>query len=317
MFVPTEIARLFFECVDKGAIVNFRRFLNRHKGIKKWLIAADFSLGKERPLGCFAFTIIPYDAWPWELERETLANLGKDIKEAKSIPHSAIAWLRDSRRFHFAITVKHDRAIFTGAAGSALQEAREHVNMNLAKARANPDKVGAETISRVEQLARLAQRKSFNVGLLTNIWLLSLFFAAITTLIGRERQSEIVGWFPDRDNMTNWCDGIWHDYAYWNLLALADASQVDLRTTQITVSIPDRSTGKEVMWFDYLLRAADWFAGAVAEWNRKTDLDPDKHPKYREMWEQVIADADNAVVLNLDIGKNGAQFGRIGVSRVE
>lgn len=149
------------------------------------------------------------------------------------------------------------------------------------------------------------------------MWLLALFFAAITTLIGRERRSEIIGWFPDRDNMTNWSDGIWHDYAFWNTRALADSFEVDLRATQIGVGLPDRRGGQEIMWFDYLLRAADWFAGAVTEWDRKTALDPKKHPKYREMWEQVIAGADNVVVLHLDIGSNGAQFRRIDARRIE
>jgi hypothetical protein len=301
--------------VDKSAIYNFERFLNRHRDVRKWLVAADFSLGSERPHGCFAFTVVPYDAWPWELERDAVANLARDLKKSKSVPESAVTWLRDNRRFHFAITVRPNRAVFVGGVGTPVQQAREHVNATLAQIEAQPDQVEPATVRRIRELARLAQRNSFNVKLLTDMWLLAVFFAAITTLIGRERQSEIISWFPDRDNMTNWCDGVWHDYAFWNTRAFADAFQIDLRRTQIGMGLPDRRTGKEVMWFDYLVRAADWFAGAVAEWDRKTNLDPKKHPKYREMWEQVIADADNVIVLHLDIDNAGAQFRRIGVQR--
>ncbi len=111
--------------------------------------------------------------------------------------------------------------------------------------------------------------------------------------------------------MTNWCDRVWYDFGFWNSSAFAEAFNIDLQATQITIGVPDHSTGKEVMWFDYLLRGADWFAGAVAEWDRKNDLDSAKHPKYREMWEQVILGADNVVVLHLDINKDGAQFRRI------
>ena len=316
IFVPTHIAKIFFECLDKSAMDNFRRFLDRHGSIKKWLVAADFSLGKDRPLGCFAFTIVPYDAWPWEIERDAVANLGRDLKESKFVPQSAIGWLRDDRRFHFAITVGPDRAIFTGRTGSTLRQAREHVNATLAQVEANLDKVEPATAKRVRKLAEISRRNSFNVKLLTDVWLLAVFFAAITTLIGRERPSQIIGWFPDRDNMTTWSDGVWHDYAFWNTRAFADAFDVDLRATRITVGLPSQTTGQEIMWFDYLLRAADWFAGAAAEWDRKTNLDPRKHPKYREMWEQVIAGADNVIVLHLDIGSNGAQFRRIDAQRV-
>lgn len=84
--MPAEIAKIFFECVDKSAIVNFRHFLARHQRVKKWLVAADFSLEKSRPLGCFAFTVVPYDTWPWELERDVVAALAKDLKDSKSVP---------------------------------------------------------------------------------------------------------------------------------------------------------------------------------------------------------------------------------------
>jgi hypothetical protein len=168
-----------------------------------------------------------------------------------------------------------------------------------------------------EKRGSISQSKGFNVRLLGDIWLLSVMFASITVLIDRERKSEVIGWFPDRDDMTNWCDGIWHYYAFWNSRRFADDFDVDMRSTQLIVALPDREGGGEIMWFDYLLRAADWFAGAVAEWDRKTGFDSAKHPKYREMWEQVIAGARNVVVLHLDIGSDGAQFRRIEAQRIE
>jgi hypothetical protein len=313
--LPTEIAKIFFECVDKSAIVNFRGFLARHQRVKKWLVAADFSLEKSRPLGCFAFTVVPYDAWPWELERDVVAALAKDLKDSKSVPGNAVAWLRDNRRFHFAVTVRPTRSVFVGGTGSKLAQAREFVAKTMAQAEANPDKVEGATMKRLQQLKRLSEANGFNVRLLSDLWLLALLFAAITVLIGRERPSEIIGWIPDRDDMTNWCGGIWHDFAFWDTRAFADFFDVDLRATQITIGLPDRSTGQEIMRFDYLLRAADWFAGAVAEWDRKNALDPAKHPKYAEMWEQVIAGADNVIVLHLDINGD-AQFRRIDAQRV-
>jgi hypothetical protein len=153
--LPTEIAKIFFECVDKSAIVNFRGFLARHQRVKKWLVAADFSLEKSRPLGCFAFTVVPYDAWPWELERDVVAALAKDLKDSKSVPGNAVAWLRDNRRFHFAVTVRPTRSVFVGGTGSKLAQAREFVAKTMAQAEANPDKVEGATMKRLQQLKRL------------------------------------------------------------------------------------------------------------------------------------------------------------------
>jgi hypothetical protein len=84
IFLPAEIAKI----MDKSAIVNFRRFLARHPRVKKWLVAADFSLGNSRPLGCFAFTVVPYDAWPWDLERDVVAALAKDLRTQSRSPRT-------------------------------------------------------------------------------------------------------------------------------------------------------------------------------------------------------------------------------------
>jgi hypothetical protein len=317
IFDTVQIAKLFFECLDKAAIDKFRTFMARHLGVKKWIIAADFSLGKERPLGCFAFTVVPYDAWPWELERDAIQHLAKDLKESKSVPQSAIGWLRDNRRFHFAVTVKHKRSVFVGGTDGKRAAAREFVAKTLAQVEENRERVDVQTVDRLKLLKTASLSNGFNVQLLSDIWLLAVLLAAIAVLIGREGKSEIIGWFPDRDKMTNWCDGIWHDFAFWNSSGFADAFDVDLRRTQIVIALPHKSTGEEIMWFDHLLRAADWFAGAVAEWDRKTSLNPDRNPKYREMWEEVIAGAENVVVLHLDIDEKGAQFRRIDAQRIE
>jgi hypothetical protein len=66
---PTQIAQILLESFDKSALALFRRYLDQHPQVRKWIIA-DFALhGKNRPLDCFAFTILPYDAWPAEIEK--------------------------------------------------------------------------------------------------------------------------------------------------------------------------------------------------------------------------------------------------------
>ncbi len=139
IFSPTDIAAAFIECVDKSAVVNLRRFLARHARVQQWIVAADFSLGKTRPFGCFAFTIIPYDAWPWEIEHDAIAALTKDLKDSKWVPKDAIPWLRDGRRFHLAVTVRPTRAVFVGGAGSRLVQARDFAAKAVEVAKANPE----------------------------------------------------------------------------------------------------------------------------------------------------------------------------------
>ena len=92
--------------------------------------------------------------------------------------------------------------------GCVLERARQHcpesrqrhIDQILAQA-ANLG-VAKDTLRRFKGLKQDAQANGFNVGLLADIWLLAIWFAILTVLLGRERQCEIVSWFPDRDSMT-------------------------------------------------------------------------------------------------------------------
>lgn len=278
------------------------------------MIPADFSQHNNRPFDCFAFTVIPYDAWPAEIERDVNEALPKDLKKSKDLDDEAIEWLRDPRRFHIAITV-HDRpAVFWNGPGSVpLTIAREYIANTLT----NAVNAGApqETIARIKKLKQEAQAKAFKVGLLANIWLLAVWFAVLTILIGRERRAEIIGWFPDRDDMTNYCDHIWYDFTLWNTQHFAQTFSVDMTGTSCPTGTPDRGGGKERMWFDYMIRAADWITGSVAAWDRKRNLVPGDQRKYVRMLENVLPSADNIVILHLDMTESGMQFRRIVVAR--
>lgn len=253
---------------------------------------------------------MPYDAWPAEIEHDVAQNLPKDLKDAKRLDDKAMEWLRDPRRFHIAITVNPAQSAFTNGPGSVpLTVAREHIAITLDQA----VQVGAseDIIRRFRKLKQDAQANKFNVGLLSDIWLLAIWFAVLTDVLARERHCEVIGWFPDRDNMTNYGDRIWYDYAIGNVQTFAEALAIDLMTTQIKIGVPDRSKVKEVMWFDYMIRAADWFAGAVAAWDRKLNLIPGDQPKYRQMLEDVITPAKNIVIFHLDLTETGMQCRRV------
>jgi hypothetical protein len=94
-----------------------------------------------------------------------------------------------------------------------------------------------------------------------------------------------------------------------------DLADVDMRKTQLVGGGPDRSGSKEVMWFDYMIRPADWFAGAIASWDRKLNALPDTNDKYKLMIETVVADVDNMTLIHGDMDRGGLQFRRIAVSK--
>lgn len=311
MHSQVKVAELFLNTFDGSAAEDFRSYLSGHPQVTKWMIAADFSLhDPERPMDCMAFTFIPYDAEFDELKADVHAALPKDLKKTKALSSEAAAWLREKRRFHVPITLSKLRQVFYNDAQSdSLRVAREHIEFTISALNQSPG-MYAGMLKRFKKLQQAAKANSFNVELLSDIWLLGIWFGVLTLVLARERRCEIIGWFPDRDNMTNWCDGVWQDYALENARSFCDIHQVDLHATKLVAGAPDRSIGKEAMWFDHTIRAADWFAGSIGAWDRSPNLVPSEHPKYRQMLENVVADAENIAIIHCDIAEQ-MQFRRI------
>ena len=289
-------------------------YLSANPGITKWMISADFALhDPRRPVDCMAFTLIPYDALPDDIHKDVKDALPKDLKKSKELTDDGVAWLRNRRRFHVIVGLNKDRTLFyNDQKTDALTVARGHVDLSLsALNRANEP----EMLARFRKLKQATAANAFNVGLLTDIYILGTLFASLTVAIGRDRSSEIIGWFPDRDNMTNWCDGIWRDYASGNSHGLCRDLDIDMSHTKLVVGAPDRSGGKEVMWFDYLVRSADWFAGALAAWDREQNQLPTEHRKYMQLIEDVISDADNIVCFNLNVTGETVRCSHLSLTR--
>jgi hypothetical protein len=69
-------------------------------------------------MDCFSFTILPYDAWPAELEKDVAEALPKGLKKTKTLDEEGVEWLRNPRRFHIMITVNKDHVPFSNGPGT-------------------------------------------------------------------------------------------------------------------------------------------------------------------------------------------------------
>jgi hypothetical protein len=88
-------------------------------------------------------------------------------------------------------------------------------------------------------------------------------------------QKRPIGWFSDRDKLTTWCDGVLWDYAMENVLGIADQLGIRLEATQFPIAVPDPSTpAKDPLWYDELIRIADYFAGSLAAFDKATNVVP-------------------------------------------
>ena len=279
----------------------------------RWAIAADFCLSSpDQSNHCFAFTLIPVDDFA-KLKAEVGAAVRSDIKNKRTVAEQSAEFLRDSRFFHVIIVVQKDRNLFDNGPGSTpLDVARENVKITVRELE-NRGRA-PEVIVRARQLLQASRANSFNHKLYGDMILLSIFLPFISLMLLRERPADVIAWMPDRDNMTTWCDAFVWDLALESLHGFAERLNISLKKTEFPITIPD-PTGE--MWFDEFVRLADHFAGTVAAWDRHANLVPGnvRSDKFVRMLEDVIANADNSVILGLNLNYGELQGRRIVVRR--
>ncbi len=317
MFPPETIISNFFETFDKSSVTLFREFLNHNKDVSRWIISCDFCLhDRSRPNDCICFSITPYNNTFENIKTSITSVLGRDIKNTRSVSDSAANLLRDKRFFHIAFLLQKNRAVFNNGPNSdPLEISREVANITLLKS--VEMERGEPRISLLRKLVQESKAKSFNHGLFADLYLLALFLPIISLLIARERKAEMIGWFSDRDSMTEWCDRILWEFATENVHGLAERLCIDISGTEFPIAVPDPKTDE--MWFDHLVRLSDYIAGTLAVWDLESNHVPTtpKSDKFLKMVESVISDSENMVLLGLDIGENGLQWKRILVQRTE
>lgn len=310
MIQPTDFLRVLFETFDKSSIADYRNFLKANLQVKRWIIAADFCLhDKDRPNHAFAFTIIPYDAYPDALKDKIRGALPKDLKKTKRIRDAAVSFLAHPGRFHFAFVFEKPPAVFYNGPGSeALKVARESLDITVDTMMKMER--GKETLRPLKELKQQSLASNFNIELLADMYVLSYLFSFVTILLARERPVEIVGWFSDRDSMTSWCNGVVWIIGHENLHGLAEHFNVSIAADMPLIAVPTPNAGKNAMWYDEFIRLPDYIAGILAAWNFATNELPGAKEKYLQLAKDVVADARNIAVIKIR-WDDGVQCSRI------
>lgn len=298
---PSVLINTLFDCFDKSARKDFRAYLASNSEVKKWQIAADFCLhDKERPNDTFAFSLIPYDAYPQELFQEIKNKVPKDLKKTRDVPDASIAFLRESRRFHFAFILSEQATIFDNGDGKdpPLKIARESIDMTIYAMR-NAGRSEAN-LRRLKLLKKEAQANRFNTSLLTDLYVFAYLICFVSLALARERDLKVIGWFADRDSMNTWCDGVVWDIASETLHGLADHLHIEIPESAPAIAIPDPELpAHEAMWYDEFVRIPDYFAGILAAWDLDQNLVPGDREKYKKLSRELIADAHNTAIFRV------------------
>ncbi|WP_342051330.1 MULTISPECIES: hypothetical protein [unclassified Cupriavidus] len=316
MFHPLDILNCIFDTFDQGLLKDFQGFLAGKKHVSKWMIAADFCIDAKRPNTIFAFSVLPHDAAPESIQRKIASSLPSDWKSSRDLTEAATSILRSDEYYHFCFVLDRKYKYFQDENGnSSPRNAKKAIEKTLSLIR---KKASQETLTRAYKLRQESLKKNFSTSLASQICLFSIFYSFITLALLRERKSELIGWFPDRDKITEYCDGVAWDFLNYNVAGMAEKLGISIAGVEFGNAIPDPTQRPEdAMWFDEMIRLPDYLASPLSVLDlTKNELVVDKK-KYSDALNNVFVGTQNIAVFRLHIKPGSAQAARLSIQAAD
>jgi hypothetical protein len=168
-----------------------------------------------------------------------------------------------------------------------------------------------KVITAFERLKERTKANNFNAQLMSTIVIATVLAAFCAIVLAQERKIEIVGWFPDRDNITTSYERIAEYMFAVDFSAFCQRYNIDERPIKTMIGRPEPDAAKaKQTWYDELVRIPDFLAGPLAGWHYKKNLVTGRH-KYADILQGAVADNSYLITLLLTDGEKG-----IGVSRL-
>jgi hypothetical protein len=166
-------------------------------------------------------------------------------------------------------------------------------------------------IGAFERLRERAKANNFNGQLISTIIFATVLAAFCAVMLAKERNIEVVGWYPDRDNITTSYDQIAHYMFVVNFSAFCQRHNIDAHSIRAAIGIPTPDARRpRQTWYDELVRIPDFLAGPLAAWRYEANLVTGRQ-KYVDLLQGVIADNPNVVTLLLKQVADGFGIGPI------
>jgi hypothetical protein len=306
---PDNLVKLLISTFQQSATEAFRAFLSKHPFVSKWFIACDFVLSETQAThDAYAFTLFPHikELPEWISQIADLAPA--DFKKTNQISDTMKSYLRSGETFTVCLLTPKK----LNPAGN-IHDVRKGLDHTLTGMRAWHDASAQQvTIKAFEDLRRRANSNSFNAALMSTMMISTALAAFCTLVLARERNIDVVGWFPDLDSITEAYDRIANLMFGVNVSAFCQQHQIDATKIRTVVGLPEADPeNPNKMWYDELIRIPDFFAGSLAAWDFKNNLVPGRM-KYVDFLKEGVADNPFLVVLLLMPTIDGS----LGVSRL-
>lgn len=283
-------------------------FFERNKATSKWMVYSDYCIGDSgKPNDVVTYSVIPFFV-DFQVMQNVIQNLApKDLKNTRSVNEDFLVFMRDAPIInisfvlnkHRIFTQKKDRETQREVLLSGLEQYRELLN-NWCKTTPEGRSNYLKVLKKISKLKAEMQRKSFNIGLMNDILIVSNLGSYIATIIANYSSPEIIGWFSDRDKILSTHEGIINDIYDTSFYLLRKHYGINNEGFKSAIGVPKEdpeNPGK--MWYDEAIKIPDYISGTLADWDTETNYC--SKDKFIPIIEKYIAENDNMLIFRLTI----------------
>lgn len=305
---PDGLVDCLTSTFGKTAIDEFREFLAKHSFVTKWMIVCDFVINEPQAASdAYAYTFFPYNAEIQQLKAKIMKLVPKDFKKTKNVQPKLHEFFQSGDTFTICLLTPKKY----NAAGD-IHTIRLSLDETLRMMRNWQDADNQKNvIEAFERLKERAKANNFKTQLMSTMMIATVLAAFCAIILAQERRIEIVGWFPDRDNITTSYERIAYHMFAINFSAFCQRHNIDERPIKTVIGLPEPDPAKpKQSWYDELVRIPDFIAGPLAAWDYKMNLVTGRQ-KYVDVLKGAVADNPYLITLLLEDTEKG-----IGVSRL-
>jgi hypothetical protein len=198
-----DVIRSLDDSFRQGGAAHLNAFVADHLTVTKWIVASDYNI---RTAGAsndvYAFACYPMIGSFKELGAELSTVFPADFKRTRQITREHRRFLDSARCFSFVFLVLPERKLLRSGDQAA---DRDHLHQML-----DASLQAAEGLHHVTQIAHLRRLRedsgkgTFSLARFEDLLLLCTFHAFISCKLAFRMSLDLIGWFPDRDNMTTY-----------------------------------------------------------------------------------------------------------------
>ena len=287
-----------------GAIGEFRKFLAKHPMATNWMIASDYVINDSQAASdAYAYTFFP-TAEIQDLKAKIVKLVPKDFKKTQAVKPELHDFFQSGETFTICLLTPKKY----NSAGD-IHPIRRALDKSLGMMQNWQNADNHPAINAFERLKERAKANNFNAQLFSTIMIATVMAAFCAIILAQERKIEVVGWFPDRDNITTSYERIAEHMFAVNFSAFCQRHNIDPIKTMIGRPEPDAAHPKQT-WYDELVRIPDFVSGPLAGWHYKQNLVTDRQ-KYLDILQGAVADNPYLITLLLTDGDQGIGVGRL------